>query len=314
MRNKIIFGVLISLTVLSFYWYAFVALKEVSIPQEDIIAAYTYEPLSDLEMEVEQIEADKYKFSYKSFDGAVVNGQLSYPSIKSQKYPVFIGVSAMGRGYQRWWVDSFKGRPTVSQVNKITSMANNLGYAVIAIDARYHGTRKDPDRSLQSIMNDLNFFGNKDTYESMIKDTVLDYRVLIDWINQQQIFDNQKIVIGGYSMGGQVALLAASTDHRIERVLSIVPPHLDDKVALVAPKNFVSLLEGREVLLVTANDDENATKKENQILFDSINTSEKLHITFEGDHILPDNYVSSLEDWLTLSDEPYLLSIFQKIL
>lgn len=304
MRNKIIFGVLISLTVLSFYWYAFVALKEFSIPQEDIIDAYTYEPLSDLEMEVEQIEADKYKFSYKSFDGAVVNGQLSYPSIKSQKYPAFIGVSAMGRGYQRWWVDSFKGRPTVSQVNKITSMANNLGYAVIAIDARYHGTRKDPDRSLQSIMNDLNFFGNKDTYESMIKDTVLDYRVLIDWINQQQIFDNQKIVIGGYSMGGQVALLAASTDHRIERVLSIVPPHLDDKVALVAPKNFVSLLEGREVLLVTANDDENATKKENQILFDSINTSEKLHITFEGDHILPDNYVSSLEDWLTLSDEP----------
>ena len=304
MRNKIIFGVLISLTVLSFYWYAFVALKEFSIPQEDIIDAYTYEPPSDLEMEVEQIEADKYKFSYKSFDGAVVNGQLSYPSIKSQKYPVFIGVSAMGRGYQRWWVDSFKGRPTVSQVNKITSMANNLGYAVIAIDARYHGTRKDPDRSLQSIMNDLNFFGNKDTYESMIKDTVLDYRVLIDWINQQQIFDNQKIVIGGYSMGGQVALLAASTDHRIERVLSIVPPHLDDKVALVAPKNFVSLLEGREVLLVTANDDENATKKENQILFDSINTSEKLHITFEGDHILPDNYVSSLEDWLTLSDEP----------
>lgn len=303
-RNKIIFGVLISLTVLSFYWYAFVALKEFSIPQEDIIDAYTYEPLSDLEMEVEQIEADKYKFSYKSFDGAVVNGQLSYPSIKSQKYPVFIGVSAMGRGYQRWWVDSFKGRPTVTQVNKITSMANNLGYAVIAIDARYHGTRKDPDRSLQSIMNDLNFFGNKDTYESMIKDTVLDYRVLIDWINQQQIFDNQKIVIGGYSMGGQVALLAASTDHRIERVLSIVPPHLDDKVALVAPKNFVSLLEGREVLLVTANDDENATKKENQILFDSINTSEKLHITFEGDHILPDNYVSSLEDWLTLSDEP----------
>jgi len=303
-RNKIIFGVFISLTVLSFYWYAFVALKEVSIPQKDIIAAYTYEPLSDLEMEVEQIETDKYKFSYKSFDGAVVNGQLSYPSIKSQKYPVFIGVSAMGRGYQRWWVDSFKGRPTVTQVNKITSMANNIGYAVIAIDARYHGTRKDPDRSLRSIMNDLNFFGSKDTYESMIKDTVLDYRVLIDWINQQQIFYNQRIVMGGYSMGGQVALIAASTDHRIDRVLSIVPPHLDDKVALVAPKNFVSLLEGREVLLVTANDDENATKKENQILFDSINTSEKLHITFEGDHILPDNYVSSLEDWLTLIDEP----------
>ena len=41
-RNKIIFEVFIALTVLSFYWYAFVTLKEVSIPQEDIIAAYTY--------------------------------------------------------------------------------------------------------------------------------------------------------------------------------------------------------------------------------------------------------------------------------
>mgnify|MGYP001306117546 CR=1 FL=1 len=69
-------------------------------------------------------------------------------------------------------------------------------------------------------------------------------------------------------------------------------------------KNFVSLLEGREVLLVTENDDENATKIENPILFNVFNTSEKLHITFEGDHILPDNYVSSLENWLTLSNEP----------
>ena len=173
-KNRILIGIFATLSAIFFYWYAFISLKEFPMPQKDIITAYNYKPPSDLEMKFEQTETDKYKFSYKSFDGAVVNGQFSYPKIKSQEYPVFIGVSAMGRGYQRWWVDSFKGRPTVTQVNKITSMANKIGYAVIAIDARYHGTRKDPDKTLRSIMNDLHFFGSKDTYENMIKETVLD--------------------------------------------------------------------------------------------------------------------------------------------
>ena len=84
----------------------------------------------------------------------------------------------MGRGYQRWWSESFKGRPTVTQVNKITKLADKNGYVVISIDARYHGKRKKPERTLRSIMNDLHFFGDKTDYEAMIKNTVIDHRVL----------------------------------------------------------------------------------------------------------------------------------------
>ena len=110
-------------------------------------------------------------------------------------------------------------------------------------------------------MNDLHFFGDKSTYEEMIVNTVRDYRVLLDWLESQNRIDSRNIVMAGYSMGGQVALLTASVDDRVNGVVSIVPPYLDDKVALVAPKNVVSLLDSAQVLLITSDDDENASEE-----------------------------------------------------
>ena len=104
--------------------------------------------------------------------------------------------------------------------------------------------------------------------------------------------------MAGYSMGGQVALLTASVDDRVNGVVSIVPPYLDDKVALVAPKNVVSLLDSAQVLLITSDDDENASEEENLSLFDEIATTRKDHQIFEGSHILPPRYVESVRDWL----------------
>ena len=73
---------------------------------------------------------------------------------------------------------------------------------------------------------------------------------------------------------------------------------LDDKVALVAPKNFVSLLGKKPVLLITADNDENASAKENDFLYDLIPGSNKARIDFDGDHILPEGYTASLADRL----------------
>jgi hypothetical protein len=114
-----------------------------------------------VELILTEIEPRLFTFTYKTFDGSIVNGQISYPNIKAESYPVLIGVSAMGRSYIRWWSESFKGRPTVTQVNKITELADSNGYVVVSIDARFHGKRKSAERPLSSIMNDLHFFGDK---------------------------------------------------------------------------------------------------------------------------------------------------------
>ena len=279
-------------------WYFFIALKPVEIPQEEIVNAYRYPPIQTESVELKELDPNSFEITFRSFDGSIVNGQISYPENNEAMHPVVVGVSAMGRNYNRWWVDSFKGRPTVTNVNKLGKAALESGYAVVAIDARYHGSRKDPDRTLRSIMNDLHFFGDKSTYEEMIVNTVRDYRVLLDWLESQNRIDSRNIVMAGYSMGGQVALLTASVDDRVNGVVSIVPPYLDDKVALVAPKNVVSLLDSAQVLLITSDDDENASEEENLSLFDEIATAKKDHLIFEGTHILPARYVESVRDWL----------------
>jgi len=179
-------------------------------------------------------------------------------------------------------------------VNKIADLADRNGYVVISIDARYHGKRKDPDRTLRSIMNDLHFFGDKSDYEAMIRDTVLDHRVLLDWIERQNNLDMTKIRVAGYSMGGQIALILGSIDGRVSEVISIVPPFVDDKIARVAPKNLVSLLGDKPVLLITADNDENAKEKENDFLFSLMPGANKERIDFEGGHILPEGYVDRL--------------------
>jgi cephalosporin-C deacetylase-like acetyl esterase len=165
---------------------------------------------------------------------------------------------------------------------------------VVSIDARFHGKRKSPERPLSSIMDDLHFFGDKVYYEVMIKDMVLDHQILLDWIEQQDNLNNNQITAAGYSMGGQISLILASIDKRIKKVISIVPPIIDDKTALVVPKNFISLLKDQQVLFVTADDDENAMEKENDYIYHLIPTSGKERIQFAGGHILPENYVDSL--------------------
>lgn len=291
---KMSLAVLLAALLIFVYWHEFVALEEVPMEQSEILSAYEYQPNENLEMTMTETGSNVFSFTYESFDGEVVYGQISYPDSESDKYPVLIGISAMGRSYVRWWVDTFNGNPTVTQAHKIADFADSNGYAVVSIDARYHGKRKDPERPLRSIMNDLLFFGDKRDYEAMIRDTVLDHRVLLDWIERQANLDIDRVKVAGYSMGGQISLILGGVDARISDIISIVPPFIDDRIALVAPKNFASLIDDKRVLLITAADDENASATENDLLFSLMPASNKERIDFDSNHILPDGYVNKL--------------------
>ena len=292
--KRVLLTVLVLALLVSLYWYEFIALKESPMSQDEILDAYEYQAVENIELEMQEVSSGVFSFTFETFDGDTVYGQISYPNEKSGPYPVLIGISAMGRSYVRWWVDTFNGNPTVTQAHRITELANRNGYAVISIDARYHGKRKDPDRPLRSIMNDLHFFGDKSDYEAMIRDTVLDHRVLLDWIERQDNLDVDRIKVAGYSMGGQISLILGGIETRIAAVIAIVPPFIDDKIAMVAPKNLVSLIGEKRVLLVTASNDENASPEENELLFRLIPSRRKERIDYDGGHILPEGYVSRL--------------------
>jgi len=257
---------------------------------------FAYQKNENIKFNLTEIAKNIFSFSYQSIDGEQVNGQISYPDKKAESYPIMIGAHAMGRSFPRWWTDNYKGNPTVTQVNKLTAIANDKGYVVIAIDARNHGSRKVKGKELSVVMTELKQ-GKTALYEAMIKDTVIDHRLLLDWIETQENLDQSNIRIAGYSMGAQVSLLLAGVDHRIKDVLAIVPPHIKNNLPQLSPVNIAPLLKNTSVLLVTANKDQYSTEEQNQQLFTAIKSENRVRMVFNSDHLLPSNYVNALAYW-----------------
>lgn len=305
-RYKQILSTLILVSILLFgFWWQFISLKPYKISQAEIQNIYQQHAQYTPDLIFTKLSKGRYTITFKSYDGEEVEGRLELPNGKTLEHwetlsqneqnNIFLGVSAMGRNYLRWWQDSFKGRPTITQVNKIGEMALVSNYTLVAIDARYHGTRKTEDLPLSKIMNSLHLWGERSYYEQMVIDTVLDYKHLINALEAR--FGQSNITMAGYSMGAQVSLILAATDNRIQNVLAIVPPNVDNKVAKVAPINFVGIINTQKVWLLTANNDEYAGEKQNLRLFSKIKSTNKNHITFDSAHILPETYTESLSDW-----------------
>ena len=248
-------------------------------------------------------DAHSVAIRLQSFDGALFWGRITNPSdpaLTTRPFPVLIGMHAMGRNHMRWWQAEFKERPTIEQTHRITQMALQQGYAVVAIDARAHGLRKMVDQQVRSAMRDMHWFGKRQAYERMIIDTVRDHRVLLDWLVTQPHLDANRIKAAGYSMGAQGALLLAGLDDRVRAVAAMVPPHLGDNVAAVAPINLVAGLQGKRVWLLTADEDDHASPKQNQALFDAIPSQDKKHLRFRSGHLLPKDYVEQLSAWFQI--------------
>jgi cephalosporin-C deacetylase-like acetyl esterase len=282
-------------------WYGVFGLKPYSLSAEELTARYAYPMKQQVQLALKELSPQSFEFTYQSFDGVTVNGRISYPqdpkTIQSP-VPVLIGAHAMGRSQIRWWQDSYKDRATFEQTDKITAMALEKGYAVVAIDARHHGLRKDPDLSVVDIIDNLHWWGEREPYEAMLVDTVRDHRVLLDWLVQQPMLDKNNIKLAGYSMGAQISLLLAGVDSRIQSVAAIVPPHMNSTTAVVAPLNVIAGLADNPVWLFTADDDEYASIKQNQQLFDALPNADKKLFRFDSGHLLPADYVTKLEPWL----------------
>lgn len=244
---------------------------------------------------------------FASFDGETVLGRLVHPADPAAdaaagvRRPLLLALHAMGRTQWRWWLDTYKGRPTIKSTQRLTERALQAGQVVVALDARGHGDRKDPKHPLiaRALLRDLHLWGARAPYERLIIDSVRDWRVLLDDLLEQATIDRSRVRAAGYSMGAQMALLLAAMDGRVHAVAAMVPPHLDRKVAAVAPATVAPRLAGVTVWLLSADDDEHASAKDNAALYAALPGPHKCHLTFPGGHLLPPDYVDRLAPWLT---------------
>jgi dienelactone hydrolase len=294
-------------------WWVLFGLKPYDITPAQLAARYAHHtpaaapPVARLgppqRITVGQTTAWASDLALPSFDGAVALGRIVYPADPAQQAaprPVLLALHAMGRTHWRWSQAEFKGRPTIENTHRVTELALQQGYVVIALDAREHGDRKNPDKPLvaREMLRNMHWWGEREPYERMIVDSVKDWRVLLDWVAQQPQFDLRHIHAAGYSMGAQMALLLAGTDARVSAVAAMVPPGLTNRVAVVAPLNVAPQLAQARVWLLSADDDEHASVRENAALFEALPGAGKQHLRFAGGHLLPAEYVERLRPWL----------------
>jgi dienelactone hydrolase len=290
-------GVVVGLAAAAAAIWHFVWLKPYVITPAQLQSRYAYKA------QITPRDGHSVDLRLQSFDGALFEGRIVYPGDPAQAarpFPVLVGMHAMGRSHLRWWHDEVNGRPTIEQTHRITQMALQKGYAVVAIDARGHGERRHlgQQHAAQHAMREMHWFGRRQAYERMIIDTVRDHRVLLDWLAAQPHLDATRVKAVGYSMGAQGALLLAGLDERVTGVAAMVPPHLGANVAAVAPISLVAGLQGKRVWLLSGDDDDHASPEQSRALFEAIPSQDKKHLRFESGHLLPTEYVETLADWL----------------
>ena len=174
----------------------------------------------------------------------------------------------------------------------LTADLISRGYRVVALDARGHGSRmgdKSPIAFLQNARE-----GDGLAYKAMINGTIQDYHLLIDTMLEKH--PNAKGVLAvGYSMGAQMATLLAAQDKRVTHLVTMVPPAVTN-VPELAPVKFAPSVS-IPWLLLTADKDQFATKEQNAALASAAGTPPDVK-TFDSKHLLPADYVLSVQQWL----------------
>lgn len=220
-------------------------------------------------------------------DGNRINGYI-YQNTKAEKdAPLAILMHPMGGSSLDWLADNHFGFTDL-----ITKDLISKGYRVATLDARSHGARKD-DMAPLDRLNNLKS-GKPEPYLAMIEGTLRDYDVLLANVTSNYGAP-KRILVVGYSMGAQMAVLFAAKHKDVTHVVSMVPPAARDAKA-VAPVNHASRVQA-QWLLITASKDQFSTKADNDAL-EKAGGEKITRVEFDSEHRLPRGYVDAVKEWI----------------
>lgn len=170
---------------------------------QDLLGYYEYDSSLPLNVIEELVRDDTYykvlKVYFDSVNGERVPGLLSFPEA-NEKVPCVVFLHGYG------------GRK--EDILEAAEMIAREGYAIMAIDAEYHGERKEEGKELYS----------PDITDSVrgIVQTVVDLRRAVDYLETRPEIDKEKIGYVGGSMGGILGAIFIGVEPRIKAAALIV--------------------------------------------------------------------------------------------
>ena len=228
------------------------------------------------------------KISLASFHGGLVPGLLAVPAGEGP-FPVVLLLHGLTGHKRQWLSDEF------THGGEVTAGLLGRGYAVLALDAQYHG-----DRAVYNNFVDPGEMvfqrGWGVRYANMMTQTIVDYRRAIDYLATRGDIDTDRIGILGYSMGGHMTFILGAVDPRVKAVVACVVPATEGMP--MAAMQFARDMGARPLLMMMATQDQFYTVEQAQALFDRVPGERKKLRFFDSGHSLPATYAGEAVAWL----------------
>jgi dienelactone hydrolase len=115
------------------------------------------------------------------------------------------------------WLDGFSGKKerTISYLKELAAE----GFTAVSYDASEHGERSTESRE---VLWDRVFGDFRKGMWPIIANTSYDAQKVIDWAIKELKVDPNNVGMGGFSMGGDIAVTVAGLDNRVKCVAAIV--------------------------------------------------------------------------------------------
>lgn len=240
-------------------------------------------------------ETDQYKKQKIVFDGFRKNRVPGYTATPKQvdgPFPcVLLFHSGIGSKDVWWEEESFEsGKLLVDQLLA-------AGYAVLMLDAQYHGERTAGNDFAPSITLGVN------AYREQMLQTTIDYRIALDYLSTRADIDMGRIGAFGTSVGANMILTLSTVDPRLKTMVIcstiMEHPHFSNTLSVFDPIQAMPAHPEAQVLIQVGKTDGFSPREKVDRIFEQISTAQKELLFYEFGHRPKPVYITDAMDWFT---------------
>jgi len=217
---------------------------------ESLLEQYARDADAPLNAELELAEESEdwtvHHVLFDSTDGERVPALFALPADGDGPFPVVMVQHGLG------------GNKDVDYVHACALGLAQAGYATLRIDAALHGERAQPEAAEDEpapLERLAALFGGG------WRQSVIDMRRGIDFLEQRAEVDSERIGYVGMSMGAMMGGVLCGVDERIDAAVLIVGGSfgggdgLGGRMAVIDPASFIGLMSPRPVLMLNGKND-----------------------------------------------------------
>lgn len=250
-------------------------------------------PLDALIVErIEEAEYVREKVVFRGIRDNRVPAYLAIPKKGTGPYPCVLQLHGLDGSKSDWWVED--NWISGGQISKQLLAA---GYAVLSLDAEYHGERlinNDYERPGIFVFQK----GWNARSDNMIVQTVTEYRRALDYLATRSDIDTSRIGMVGVSLGGFQTFILTGIDSRIKVSVACVTPIVQDRYSAKAAFNYAPHITNQDFLMLMGKSDFVYSISEAQQLYDLINSDSKEIYFYNSGHRLPSEWTEKAVTWM----------------